>query len=157
TFSEQNAVKWPYWSDERSYYQKIIDDSAEPSETKSKLIGVLGENYGRWKAEEGSPKSQSWKQWFSDNISIIALLLFGGVIAIGMYLGLFKNDMFYKSLAVTEQARGLITFLFVFSTSAVILLIAIGIFWADKEQGLTERFDYAKDLLTIVIGVIGTI
>src|SRR5262245_56727946 len=159
TFAEQNAGRWPYWSDERSHYQKIIEDAAEPSDPseKTKLIGVLAENYGRWKAEEGSPAPQSWKEWFSGNISIFALVLFGLVIAVGMYLGLFKNEMFYKSLSVTEQARGLITFLFVFSTSAVILLIAIGIFWMGKEEGLTDRFGYAKDLLTIVIGVIGTI
>jgi hypothetical protein len=157
TFAEQNAGRWPYWSDERLHYQKIIEDAAETSEMKSKLIGVLGENYGRWKAEQGYPTSQSWKQWFSDNISIFALVLFGVVIAVGMFLGLFRNETFYKSLATIDQARGLITFLFVFSTSAVILLIAIGIFWMDKEEGLTDRFGYAKDLLTIVIGVIGTI
>jgi hypothetical protein len=159
TFAEQNAGKWPYWSDERSQYQKIIEDAAQPSDPaeKTRLIGVLAENFGRWKADERSSAPKSWKEWFSANISIFALVLFGIVIAVGMYLGLFKNEMFYKSLAVTEQARGLITFLFVFSTSAVILLIAIGIFWIDKEENLTDRFGYAKDLLTIVIGVIGTI
>jgi hypothetical protein len=78
-------------------------------------------------------------------------------IALAMYFGLFENQTFYKSLAITEQARGLITFLFVLSTSAVILLVAIAIFWVEQENDLKDRFAYAKDLLTIVIGIIGTI
>jgi hypothetical protein len=55
-----------------------------------------------------------------------------------MYYGLFNNTEFYQSLKSTEQARGLITFLFVLSTSGVILLIAIAIFWMDEGDNLTR-------------------
>ena len=32
TFAEQSAGKWPYWSDDRLHYQKIIEDAAQPSD-----------------------------------------------------------------------------------------------------------------------------
>ena len=54
------------------------------------------------------------------------------------------------------QARGLITFLFAFATIAIMLLVAITTFWMPKDD-VQVRFEKAKDLLTILIAVIGTI
>jgi hypothetical protein len=59
-------------------------------------------------------------------------------------------------MAKIDQARGLITFLFAFATIAIIILIAITTFWMPKDE-FQARFDKAKDLLTILIGVLGTI
>src|SRR5262245_4585535 len=164
-FAETNAASWPYWSDQRSDFQKIIEDAPDTAD-KSKLIATLAENYRRWKAEESIPSRsgnwgfqyfQSFGDWLSNNISVLALIGFGVAIAFGMYYGLFKNSAFYVSLKDTDQARGLITFLFVLSTSAVILLTAIAIFWMDKGEDLKDRFAFAKDLITIVVGILGTI
>jgi hypothetical protein len=60
-------------------------------------------------------------------------------------------------LAKVEQVRGLITFLFAFSTTSVIILIAIAIFFLKDSDEVKERYVHAKDLLTVVIGVLGTI
>jgi hypothetical protein len=59
-------------------------------------------------------------------------------------------------MAATDKARGLITFLFAFATIAIIILIAIATFWMSKDD-VEVRFSKAKDLLTIIIGVLGTI
>jgi hypothetical protein len=69
--------------------------------------------------------------------------------------GIF-DEKFFVSLSKPEQARGLITFLFAVSTIAIITLIAITTFWMDEEE-VQARSEKAKDLLTIIIGVLGTI
>jgi hypothetical protein len=73
------------------------------------------------------------------------------IVAFGIF-----NGAFLASLSKPEQARGLITFLFAFSTTGIILLIAIATFWMEREE-VQARFEKAKDLLTIIIGVLGTI
>lgn len=83
------------------------------------------------------------------------MAVFGIIVAIVIAIGVF-NGTFLTSLSRPEQARGLITFLFAFSTTGVILLIAITTFWMEKEEVLA-RFEKAKDLLTVIIGVLGTI
>ena len=146
---------WPYWSDKRADFQSLIDKSSLPD--KSEIAATLAEQYGEWRAEERASRVPRgiW-QWITDNMSGVGLVLFGVFIGSAMFWGLFE-PRFYSTLANTEQARGLITFLFVLSTSGIILLIAIAIFWMDERDNIKDRFAYAKDLLTIVIGVLGTI
>ncbi len=86
----------------------------------------------------------------------IALIVVGLVFVALMAGGLFFSD-FYSSLARTEQVRGLITFLFVLVATSIILVFALGIFWVETSDDVTKRFTAAKDLLTIVVGIVGTI
>jgi hypothetical protein len=84
------------------------------------------------------------------------LVLFGVIVAGAIVYGLFINQSFFTLMAKIDQARGLITFLFAFATNAIIILIAITTFWMPKDE-FQDRFDKAKDLLTMLIGVIETI
>lgn len=84
-------------------------------------------------------------------VLIVAGFLFVGLIS----FGLFSSD-FYSSLGRPEQVRGLITFLFVLVATSIILVFALGIFWLDSNE-VTKRFAAMKDLLTIVVGIVGTI
>jgi hypothetical protein len=83
------------------------------------------------------------------------LALFGVIVAVILTAGIFWGT-FLTSIAKPEQARGLITFLFSVSTIAIFLLIAITTYYMDKSQ-IDERFNKAKDLLTLMIGIFGTI
>jgi hypothetical protein len=74
-------------------------------------------------------------------------------MAIVLVFGLF-NERFFRSIAEAGQARGLITFLFAFATIAIILLITIATFWMEKDE-VEARFTKAKDLVAILIGVLG--
>jgi succinate dehydrogenase hydrophobic anchor subunit len=153
-FAAANTA-WPYWSDQRKEFQDAIENANPPN--KSDLIATLAQKYGEWKAEEKlSVQRQGPLQWIADNISGLALIIFGLFIAATISIGLFY-PRFYATLAKTEQARGLITFLFVLCTSGVIILTAIAIFWMDEKDNIKDRFAYAKDLITIIIGVLGTI
>lgn len=85
----------------------------------------------------------------------VLLAGFGFVIAAILAWGIFQGRLL-SDIAKPELARGLITFLFAFSTIAIFILVAIATFWMDKEE-VKERFASAKDLITILIGVLGTI
>jgi uncharacterized membrane protein len=86
----------------------------------------------------------------------LALVAAGAVIAATLIYGVFFQPDFLKSLADVNVARGLITFLFAFGTIAVIILIAIATFWGNVDE-VERRVAIAKDTLTILIGIFGTI
>jgi hypothetical protein len=90
-----------------------------------------------------------------DHWGAVSLALFGVLVAAILSFGIFRGN-FLSSIAKPEQARGLITFLFSVTTIAIFLLIAVATFYMDKTQ-LGDRFDKAKDVLTLMIGIFGTI
>jgi hypothetical protein len=143
---------WPWWTDRLSDYVAIIQ-TANPA-NKDALIAALGVNYGRWESERQQP--QGLIPRVASHLGTLFLALFGVILAVAIFYGLFINQNFFKLMADIGQARGLITFLFAFSTIAIILLVAITTFWMPTED-VQIRFEKAKDLLTIVIGVLGTI
>jgi hypothetical protein len=144
---------WPWWTDRLGDYVAVIQ-AANPV-NKDALITSLGDNYGRWQADRAQP-AESWLGWLTSHLGTVFLGLFGVVVAVAIVYGLFINHDFLKLMANNSQARGLITFLFALSTIAIILLVAVATFWMPKED-VETRFEKAKDLLTIIIGVLGTI
>jgi hypothetical protein len=143
---------WPWWTDSLGDYVAIIQ-SANPA-NRDALISALSVNYGRWEAER--TRSGGILSDFARHLGTLFLALFGVIVAAAIFYGLFINQNFFRLMADVGQARGLITFLFAFSTIAIILLVAITTFWMPKED-VQIRFEKAKDLLTIIIGVLGTI
>jgi len=70
--------------------------------------------------------------------------------------GIFFNKSFFDLMAQSDHARGLITFLFSFATIGIIVLVAIAVLWMDKSE-VDARFEHAKDLITILVGILGTV
>ncbi len=89
-------------------------------------------------------------------LGAIGLIAAGLVIAAVFIYGIFFESSFLSSIGDPGQARGLITFLFAFGTIAVILIISICAFWAHIDE-VEQRVGLAKDILTILIGIFGTI
>ena len=48
------------------------------------------------------------------------------------------------------------TFLFAFATTSVIVVVTIGVLWVPRDE-IEVRFSKAKDIMTILISVLGTI
>ena len=84
----------------------------------------------------------------------VALCLFGIVTGLVLIFGVF-SPQFIAQLANADRARGIITFIFSIATISIFLLVSIAIFWSPVE--LEGRFTNAKDLLTILVGILGTI
>jgi hypothetical protein len=150
-FADQRA-DWPWWTNNLGDYISVIQAANPPN--KDNLISTAGMNYGRWSAVQ--TQSQGLLASLSRNIGALFLALFGIIVAAAIFDGLFLNPAFFGLMAQVNQARGLITFLFAFATIAITLLVAITTFWMPKDE-VQLRFEKAKDLLTILIGVMGTI
>src|SRR5262249_44121986 len=80
----------------------------------------------------------------------------GLIIAVGVVWGMFINRSFFDLMAQPDHARGLITFLFSFATIAIIVLVAVAVFWMEKDE-VEARFAHAQDVITILVGVLGTV
>jgi hypothetical protein len=61
-----------------------------------------------------------------------------------------------QQLADTATARGLITFLVAVSTVAIALILIVAM-WSAKDDVVKERFGFSKEVLTSLIGILGTI
>lgn len=81
------------------------------------------------------------------------LALLGGVFAYILYQGISKTPV---DLGNTEAARGLITFLVVVVTVAIALILVMASFLSGGKD-VEKRFAFGKEILTILIGVLGTV
>lgn len=89
-----------------------------------------------------------------EKLATILLFVAGAAVLIVLAWGLSSPD-FRASIANFEQARGMITFVVAVLAAAIILITMIAIFFVDEKY--VDRIDRARDLLTIVVGILGTI
>src|SRR5438105_3494963 len=156
-FASADAAAWPWWSENRVDYEARIQ--TEPDVTaRERLVRALATYFERWSNTARAAQSPSVKQsllsFVEENLSNLLLAVFFIVLFIVLVFGIF-NTRFLTLIAGVEQARGLITFLFAFSTILIIVLVAIALFWMEALE-VDNRFNRAKELLTIIIGVLGT-
>lgn len=157
-FATSKGADWPYWSNDRADYEKVIDgDTAADDATKKMRRDALAGYFKLWQHEQKNPAPSTGTGWLAGlNVGKIALALFGLAFAYFLYVFLTRQG-FLDSLAMIDHARGLITFFVVLATTGVIVLVALGIFWVENADDAKKRFESAKELLSIVIGVLGTI
>lgn len=148
TFATTQSANWPYWSNKPKPYIDLIRTNA-PAADQDALTATFTTYYARWKSEAAT---LGFWQFLTDNLGKFVLVAFGIYFAY-----LLQQGLLLKNLDNAEQVRGMVTFFFVLVTTSVILLVALGIFWLQDDSAVKARFDAAKDLLTIVIGVLGTI
>lgn len=146
-FATAQGPTWPYHSNTVDDYLAVIDQAAPANASDLKL--ALYRYYLLWSAQ--SIASGPRRIGFGS----IALVVAGLVIAAFLLFGVF-NPTFVKSLSQTEIARGLVTFLFAFATTSVIVVVTIGVLWVPRDE-IEVRFSKAKDIMTILISVLGTI
>jgi hypothetical protein len=154
-FAQANAAAWPFNSNEIRDYVSVVNANAPDDVTRGTLLSALDDAFSQWKMANQTPHLGLWSR-LGVRLGPIALALAGVLIAAVLIYGVFFHGDFLSIMAKADQARGLITFLFSISTIAIFLLIAIATFWIDKDQ-VEIRFSKAKDLLTVMIGIFGTI
>ncbi len=108
---------------------------------------------------EGNGNNQSlWSNLRELIISPHVLFSVLGIAVVGaLGFGIYSaGGEFLDSLQKTEVARGLITFLVAVATVAIAIILAL---YAVVSSGpdLKERFALGKEILTTLIGVLGTI
>jgi hypothetical protein len=87
---------------------------------------------------------------------VLALAAAGIITGLALIWGIFFTPGFLQSLADPAHARGLITFLFAFATIAVVVISVIATFWVKIDE-VEKRATLSKEVLTILIGIMGTI
>src|SRR5207253_2413672 len=82
--------------------------------------------------------------------------LFGVGVVLFLILGVIGPYSILGDLADIEKARGLITFLIAFGTVAIALILSISVI-ISRGARAQQRFTQGKEVLTVLIGVLGTI
>jgi PASTA domain-containing protein/putative Ig domain-containing protein len=84
-------------------------------------------------------------------------VVLGGVVLWIIVKGVYGNAGFLTNLANKEVARGLITFLVAITTVGIAVILAISTIILKGGDDDDKRFDRGKQVLTTLIGVLGTI
>jgi hypothetical protein len=95
-----------------------------------------------------------WAQYVVPTV----LTSIGAVVVVAIFYALFSNNQqFLMKLADRQVARGLITFLIAISTVGIAIILAVSTVVSAQTADDDRRFDRGKQVLTILIGVLGTI
>jgi hypothetical protein len=102
------------------------------------------------------PPQKHWDRFLSllPYLGVAVLALIGLGLAAAIVWGLFKHDSIVRELANADLARGVITFIFAVGTIGIALLLTFG---ALVGKNTVEEFTKAKEVLTLLMGVFGTI
>lgn len=101
-------------------------------------------------SSDNSPESKGVVNWL---LILVSIIIFG--IAGGLYFG---GGKFLLQLKETEVSRGLITFLVAVITVSIALITAVWVLTSNAVgEELKERFSYSKDVLSTLVGILGTI
>ena len=158
-FAETNLAAWPYQSDVLADYVRAALPQLPSDAERERVLPLLAGQFQEWDEQKQPATTGFWARLLTalaENPGTKLLALFGIIVAGVLAWGIFGDRTFLTSIAQADRARGLITFLFAFSTIGVIILVAVATFWMDVQE-VKERFGNAKDLITILIGVLGTI
>lgn len=96
----------------------------------------------------------NWTQYISPVLFGLLGLTVLGIIIFGVTQ---SSGTFLARLAEKEIARGLITFLIAITTVGIAIILAISTLILAEGDAGDKRFDRGKQVLTILIGVLGTI
>lgn len=87
-------------------------------------------------------------------------MIYGAIavlILVVIIWGVSGQGGFLDSLSDRAVARGLITFLITFTTVGIAIILAISTIFASSGDDEDKRFDKGKQVLSVLIGLLGTI
>jgi hypothetical protein len=100
----------------------------------------------------------NWLQSILESLPILFPVLLGIIVLVVIvYIITYSGQEFLKLLAEKEIARGLITFLIAMSTVGIAIILAISTLVVTENPESEKRFDRGKQVLSVLIGVLGTI
>jgi hypothetical protein len=164
---EAHKIDWPLRIKNKDVLMRAINESDVPEAVKKVLLEDLKALWVEYEQiKMASQKNQQGLMGCLDKV-IAALVLspmatvIGGIsiLLIGIiFFALAGKNEFLQNLANVEFARGLITFLFAIGTIGIALIITFSVFASERSLAESkERFYRGKEILTILIGILGTI
>jgi PASTA domain-containing protein/putative Ig domain-containing protein len=116
--------------------------------------GTLVSSGSQVELDLSSGPETNWTQYIPT--ALFALLGFT-VLGLIVYGITEKDQKFLTNLANKEVARGLITFLVALATVGIAIILAISTLVLTEGEAGDKRFDRGKQVLSVLIGVLGTI
>jgi hypothetical protein len=149
------GAAWPVGGDGWAAYAAAIASSPAVADKETALMN-LEAAHRRFVDTQTRPEIWATIASWVSNVYFWAVLLGGGAI-FGLF-GYALNPAMLAGLARPEEARGLITFLFGIATVGIALVIVLAVFLSTgTKEDVAERFRMGKDILAVLIGVLGTI
>lgn len=159
---ESNHQRWDNSKDD-IYELRLLVNELSPS-----LIGVLDSTWIDWKQNK---TTCSWEEKLKSKFNADTFaksLLFVSVVGVSVTLLMIMYRIFVLDsellvlLSTTNNARGLITFLFAFGTIIISLILVLTTVFSrpgneSEFKYRKERFTQAKEVLALLLGILGTI
>ncbi|HEX2727624.1 MAG TPA: hypothetical protein VHN20_17505 [Beijerinckiaceae bacterium] len=159
--------EWPRSSLDKADYEDAIAKESDPA-ARARLLETLNRDWRAFRltlTEEpqpaGSAGQSSWRlaaigKFFAANAGVIATTLL--VLVLAYFLSAIFSNELLDHLKDVPTARGLITFLFAFTTVGIFFIVVASNFLSNLQgDEFAKRYQNGKDVLTLLIGVFGTI
>lgn len=137
--------------------KNAIDQIEADEIMKTNLKMQLAKAFDTFSTEMKRNKKTGMDQFYT-GLRLIVLIVIIVFLMIFFKWAFFGDDNLRNEFYNIEFARGVITFLFAVGTIGSALIIILAIFTSEKSlEESKERFYRAKEILTILIGILGTI
>lgn len=148
-FIDAHSREWPYYSNKLSDFFRVVVLTRDRNEAQ--LLDTLERYYMTWK---GSVRAEA-SSGFWANFGPLALFLLGMIVTLFLMYQIYAPSL-AAAVAEPNHSNALITFLVAFAATSAIVAAAVGILWFDRSD-ISSGFAKAKDIGTVLAGVIGTI
>jgi len=156
-FGREHAGAWFEINGALEPYVDIVEANA-PADKKTELLVAVGRTYALWQADEAPRKPRGMLGGILRDLNSarIGLMIFG--LAITFFLiFVISSPTLLSDLAKVDFARGLITFFVAVAAIGLFTVFAISLLWHEDFEAMEPRFASMKELLTILISILGTI
>jgi len=166
-FAGAKKPEWKRAEDDKDALAKLIDDSLPDDAAKAaSLKSELETAWEAWDRARGSARGgdetkasllHRLGEFFTRNAAAISSLILAGIFLV-ILTRYFGDPNLLAQLRDVATARGTITFLFSLGTIVLALLLLFSALYSnDDREDRKERFTQGKEVLTILIGILGTI
>jgi hypothetical protein len=150
---------WPIASTQKSDYEAIIRVTRPNAQEQTHGLAALNclwVSYRAYTAGAVTPPATMIQRLADYVFSPGGAVAF--VIVLIMYILLTAiSSEFLGKLSTIQASRSLITFLFGVTTVGIALIVILGSLGDGEKETRETRFQQGKDILTVLIGVFGTI
>jgi hypothetical protein len=135
--------------------------SAAPLKSITRTIPVAGTQLAQGASVDldvsaGLRRPRWWENPSSFIFSVLGALTLASLLTV-LTSSAFRGTPLLEELGKFEVARGLITFLIAFTTVGIAIIIVVSTVVLNDSPENDKRFDRGKQVLSVLIGVLGTI
>jgi len=163
----QEKISWPSEIKKKEELTKVIIKSEANDTVKTNLTAHVDNLWAEYekktavaiqKKPSGSGPIKLLPDALATHAQFLGLAGIAILLLVLIFVALFGKNEFLHNLSNVEFARGLITFLFALGTIGIALIITFSVFTSERPLDESkERFYRGKEILTILIGILGTI